>query len=41
MTWSEAEHLDYPHAEQRAYARVIRHYGGLTSAEATEAALKC
>ncbi|MFD7686939.1 hypothetical protein [Streptomyces sp. NPDC059781] len=40
MTWSEAEYLDHLHAERRAYAWVMRHYGGLTPAQATEAALE-
>ena len=41
MTWREAEYLDHLYAERRAYAWVMRHYGGLTPAEATEAALEC
>ena len=41
MTWGEAEYVDYLQAERRAYAWVMRHYGGLTPAEATEAALEC
>ncbi|MFF5157744.1 hypothetical protein ACFY3N_16065 [Streptomyces sp. NPDC000348] len=40
MTWNEAEYLDLLHAERRAYAWVMRHYGGLTPAKATEAALE-
>ncbi|MFC8420421.1 hypothetical protein ACFUN7_05935 [Streptomyces sp. NPDC057236] len=40
MTWSEADYVDYLQAERRAFAWVMRHYGGLTQEEATEAALE-
>ncbi|MFG3099234.1 hypothetical protein ACGFZL_01660 [Streptomyces sp. NPDC048182] len=40
MTWSEAEYLDYLGSERRGYAWVMRHYGGLTPAQAEEAALE-
>lgn len=41
MTWSEAEYLECPRSERRAFAWVMRHYGGLTPAEAREEALEC
>ncbi|CAL9380306.1 hypothetical protein SUDANB176_01047 [Streptomyces sp. enrichment culture] len=41
MTWSEAEYLEYLQSERRAYAWVMRRYGGSTPAEAWEAALEC
>ncbi|GGP90888.1 hypothetical protein GCM10010266_11920 [Streptomyces griseomycini] len=41
MTWSEAEYLEYLESEQRAFAWVMRRYGGLTPAKAWEEALEC
>ncbi|MBB4897504.1 hypothetical protein [Streptomyces griseomycini] len=41
MTWSEAEYLEYLESERRAFAWVMRRYGGLTPAKAWEEALEC
>lgn len=41
MTWSEAEYLEYLRSERRAFAWVMRRYGGLTPAEAWKEALEC
>lgn len=40
MTWDEAEYLDCLRSERRGYAWVMRRHGGLTAAQAAEAALE-
>ncbi|MBM9503213.1 hypothetical protein ITX44_01455 [Streptomyces sp. KK5PA1] len=40
MTWTEAECVEYLESERGAYAWVMQHHGGLTAAEAEEAAME-
>ncbi|MEU7314920.1 hypothetical protein [Streptomyces sp. NPDC007083] len=40
MTWDEDEYRDCLRSERRAYAWVMQHHGGLTPAEAEDAALE-
>ncbi|MEV7468342.1 hypothetical protein AB0O20_17840 [Streptomyces kronopolitis] len=40
MTWSEGGYLDSLDSERLGYAWVMHHHGGLTPAEATDAALE-
>ncbi|MEU9558326.1 hypothetical protein [Streptomyces fumanus] len=40
MTWNEDDYLCHLHSERRAYAWVMRHYGGLSPEEAGKAALE-
>ncbi|MET7462023.1 hypothetical protein [Nonomuraea sp. NPDC005501] len=39
--WDEDEYVAYLRDERRAFAWVMQRYGGLTTAEAEEAALEC
>ncbi|MBH5335728.1 hypothetical protein IHE55_13345 [Streptomyces pactum] len=40
MTWTEEEYVSYLAAERRAYAWVMRRYGGLTATAAGVAAVE-